>query len=168
MMLKVGHLHARYSLTASVRVLSVLVIPSSSKWPKDLTGSVVPVSKREVVLMRQVKLYAGYVVAGDTDTYLTSQTYDMADSTVKSGDTTYYALRSAEQLAWFSYYVNHSKDNKGQRQADGRHRPQQRVRQHRATGYRLHRKIQDIWNAGWTGTFDGNHHAIQSSVYQQR
>jgi hypothetical protein len=57
--------------------------------------------------------YAGrYVVAGDTDTYLTSQTYDMADSTVKSGDTTYYALRSAEQLAWFSYYVNHSKDNK--------------------------------------------------------
>jgi hypothetical protein len=53
-----------------------------------------------------------YVVAGDTDTYLTSQTYDMADSIVKSGGTTYYALRSAEQLAWFSYYVNHSKDNK--------------------------------------------------------
>ena len=30
---------------------------------------------------------------------------------MKSGDTTYYALRT-EQLAWFSYYVNHSKDNK--------------------------------------------------------
>jgi hypothetical protein len=69
--------------------------------------------KSEIYTDAAGQKYAGrYVVAGDTDTYLTSQTYDMADSTVKSGDTTYYALRSAEQLAWFSYYVNHSKDNK--------------------------------------------------------
>jgi uncharacterized repeat protein (TIGR02543 family) len=109
------------------------------------------------------KLYAGrYVVAGDTDTYLTSQTYDMADSTVKSGDTTYYALRSAEQLAWFSYYVNHSKDNKA-----ANARLMADIDLSSECGSTLGNWIPIAsadsgyaYNAGWTGTFDGNHHAI--------
>ena len=53
-----------------------------------------------------------YVMAGTKDVHLTSQTYNMADSIVKVVTHLHYALRSAEQLAWFSYYVNPSKDNK--------------------------------------------------------
>jgi uncharacterized repeat protein (TIGR02543 family) len=119
--------------------------------------------KSEICIDAAGQKYAGrYVVAGDTDTYLTSQTYDMADSTVKSGDTTYYALRSAEQLAWFSYYVNHSKDNKA-----ANARLMADIDLSSECGSTLGNWIPIAsadsgytQNAGWTGTFDGNHHAI--------
>jgi hypothetical protein len=99
-----------------------------------------------------------YVMAGTKDVYLTSQTYNMADSIVKVGDTTYYALRSAEQLAWFSYYVNLSKDNKAANaklMAD--------INLGSECGSWIPIASADsgyTQNAGWTGTFDGNHHAI--------
>jgi uncharacterized repeat protein (TIGR02543 family) len=131
--------------------------------------------KSEICIDAAGQKYAGrYVVAGDTDTYLTSQTYDMADSTVKSGDTIYYALRSAEQLAWFSYYVNHSKDNKA-----ANARLMADIDLSSECGSTLGNWIPIAskdsgyaYNAGWTGTFDGNHHAISplyinSDKYEQ-
>jgi uncharacterized repeat protein (TIGR02543 family) len=166
MMLKVGHLHQVFidSVSQGSFCAGDTVLLKVTKGLDRFSGTRI---KTGSCIDAAGQKYAGrYVVAGDTDTYLTSQTYDMADSTVKSGDTTYYALRSAEQLAWFSYYVNHSKDNKA-----ANARLMADIDLSSECGSTLGNWIpiasEDsgyVWNAGWTGTFDGNHHAI-SNLY---